>query len=274
MDGPEISVVIPAWGDYVGKALDEALASVREQDAPKRIIVVDNASEPPIELGGPGGVVRTPSRLTVGGARNHALAEVTTPYVVFWDADDLMLPGTLGFLLDEITADPGLSAVAAGILEESGDPHRWPPAWSARLARHPRAFALAHSLWSLFPSTGATIMRTQQVRDCGGYDASELALGGEDWVLGVSLAQRGQIGLRKRPGRIYRRLGQSDWEAHRSPALRLRQARAVRNRLRSDPAIPRLARHSAIPLALLHPFVLLIAAPLARSIRALAPGRK
>ena len=117
-------------------------------------------------------------------------------------------------------------------------------------------------------------MRTQQVRDCGGYDASDAAVSAEDWVLGVSLAHRGRIGLRTRPGRIYRRLGHSLWGAHRARSRLLKQARAVRHRLRSDPSIPLSARLSAIPLALLHPFVLLIAAPLARSIRALAPVRK
>jgi glycosyltransferase involved in cell wall biosynthesis len=264
---PEVSVVIPAWGAYAGAPLQEALASLREQDTPARIIVVDNASNEPLGAVGETEVVRAPERLTVGGARNLGLDHVTTPYVLFWDADDLMLPGTLSFLLEEISADETLVAVAAAIVEESGLRHRWPPRWSARLARHPTLFALAHSVWSLFPSTGATIMRTAQVRECGGYEVDEAAVSAEDWVLGASLAHRGRIGLRDRPGRVYRRLGESLWQDHRAPARQLAHADAVRNRVRTDAGIPRWARASALALKVLHPAVLLVLAPLARRVR-------
>jgi hypothetical protein len=264
---PEVSVVIPAWGAYAGAPLQEALASVREQDTPARIIVVDNASDEPLGPVGEAEVVRAPERLTVGGARNLGLEHVTTPYVLFWDADDLMLPGTLGFLLEAISADDSLVAVAAAIVEESGSRHRWPPRWSASLARRPALFALAHSIWSLFPSTGATIMRTAPVRESGGYE--DAAVSAEDWVLGVSLAHRGQIGLRDRPGRVYRRLGESLWQENRAPARQLAHAAAVRERLRADLAIPGWARASALLLKVLHPTVLLIVAPLARRVRSL-----
>ncbi len=262
-------MVIPAWGAYAGAPLQEALASLREQDTPAQIIVVDNSSDEPLGPVGDAEVVRAPERLTVGGARNLGLDHVTSPYVLFWDADDLMLPGTLGFLLEEISADEGLVAVAAAIVEESGARHRWPPGWSARLARRPALFALAHSVWSLFPSTGATIMRTEQVREGGGYEADESAVSAEDWVLGASLAYRGRIGLRDRPGRVYRRLGESLWQDHRAPARQLAHAAAVRRRLRADSGIPRWARASALGLKFLHLAVLLILAPLARRARSL-----
>lgn len=262
-------MVIPAWGAYAGAPLQEALASLREQETPARVIVVDNASDEPLAPVDEAELVRAPERLTVGGARNLGLDHVTTPYVLFWDADDLMLPGTLGFLLEEISADENLVAVAAAIVEESGRSHRWPPRWSARLARRPKLYALAHSVWSLFPSTGATIMRTAQVRECGGYEADEAAVSAEDWVLGTSLAHRGRIGLRDRPGRVYRRLGESLWQDHRAPARQLAHAAAVRQRLRDDAGIPRWARASAIALRFLHPAVLLVLAPLARRARSL-----
>ena len=264
MSEPEVSVVIPAWGAYAGAPLQEALASIREQGTLARIIVVDNASDRPLEPTGPEEVVRAPARLTVGGARNLGLDHVTTPYVLFWDADDLMLPGTLRYLVEAISAGDSLVAVAAAIVEESGSRHRWPPAWSARLARRPALFALAHSVWSLFPSTGATIMRTAAVRDSGGYGAE---LSAEDWVLGVSLTHRGRVEVHDRPGRVYRRLGESLWQEHRAPASQLAHAAAVRGRLRADPAIPAWARSSAFALKVLHPAVLLVVAPAARRMR-------
>jgi glycosyltransferase involved in cell wall biosynthesis len=261
---PEVSVVIPAWGAYAGAPLREALASIREQDTAARIIVVDNASDPPLGEVGDGEVVRAPKRLTVGDARNLGLEHVRTPYVLSWDADDLMLPGTLQFLLEAISADDSVVAVAAAIVEESGARHRWPPPWSARLARHRVLFAFAHSVWSLFPSTGATIMRTAPARESGGYGAG---LSAEDWVLGVSLAHRGRVEVRERPGRVYRRLGESLFKEHRAPAKQLAHAAAVRRRLRADPAMPGWARASALGLKVLHPLVLLVFAPIARRLR-------
>jgi glycosyltransferase involved in cell wall biosynthesis len=262
---PEVSVVIPAWGAYAGTPLQEAIASVREQDAPARIIVVDNASDEPLRSVGDAELVQAPERLTVGAARNLGLERVTTPYVLFWDADDVMLPGTLGFLIETISADDSLIAVAAAVVEESGSRHRWPPRWSAKLARRPALFAMAHSVWSLFPSTGATIMRTEALREAGGY-ATEIVAAG-DWVLGASLAFRGRVELHERPGRLYRRLGESLSQENRAPARQLAHAAAVRERLRTDPGIPGWARASTLALKVLHPTVLLLVAPIARRVR-------
>ena len=268
MSEPEVSVVIPAWGAYAGAPLQEALASIREQDMPARVIVVDNASDEPLGSVGGAELVSSPRRLTVGGARNLGLEGVRTPYVLFWDADDLMLPGTIGFLSERIRSRPEVVAVAAGVIEgESARRHRWPPLWSARLARHPRVFAAAHAVWSLFPSTGATLMRTDAVRGAGGY-ATEVEAGG-DWVLGASLAFRGRVELLERPGRVYRRLGGSLWQENRAPARQLARAAAVRERLRADPAIPGWARASTLALKILHPAVLLGLAPVARRVRSL-----
>ena len=261
-----MSVVIPAWGLYAGAPLQEALASIREQDTAAHIIVVDNASDEPLGTLGDVELVRAPERLTVGAARNLGLDRVTTPYVLFWDADDLMLPGTIRFLRERIQADSRLVAVAAGVVE--GDPpqrHRWPPRWSARLAARPRLFAAGHSVWSLFPGTGATIMRTPAVRSAGGYATETEAAG--DWVLGASLAFRGRVELDERPGRLYRRLGASLFQDNRAPARQLAHAAAVRTRLGTDPAIPRWARASRLALKVLHPTVILVVAPIARRLR-------
>jgi glycosyltransferase involved in cell wall biosynthesis len=265
---PDVSVVIPAWGGYAGTPLEEALASIREQDAPVQVIVVDNASDEPLGAVGDAELMRSPERLTVGAARNLGLERVATPYVLFWDADDLMLPGTIAFLRDHLRARPELVAVAAGVTEgDSARRHRWPPRWSGRLAGYPRLFAFCHAVWSLFPSTGATIMRTEAVRAAGGY-ATDIDAGG-DWVLGVSLAFRGRVELAERPGRVYRRLGGSLWQENRAPAKQLARAASVRARLREDPAIPGWARASTPALRILHPTVLLGLAPIARGLRSL-----
>jgi glycosyltransferase involved in cell wall biosynthesis len=264
---PDVSVVVPVWGEYAGTTLAEALESIQTQDLAARIVVVDNASEPRLaDLAGVE-LVRSDERLTVGAARNLGLARVVTPYVVFWDADDLMLPGTVRFLRERIAAEPEAVLVAASILEgDPPSPHRWPRRWTYRFTRRRSAFALADCVWSLFPTTGSSIMRTPVARASSGYgDANS----GEDWVLGVSLAFRGGIVLEARPGRIYRRHAESLWETQRSPRQLVRHARAVRARLRRDEAVPGWAKALLPVVAGLQVLAIYAVQPLAAGIRRL-----
>ena len=241
----QTSVVVAVWDAYVAERLTEAIASVTSQDVPAEVIVVDNASAVPLpDLAGVT-VVRSDRRLTLGVARNLGLAHVSTPYVVVWDADDVMLPGTLGFLQGAIGTGQGLVAFATAILEEpSGARHRWPRRWVAVLVRAPRFFALLDCVWSLFPTTGATIMRTDSVRAAGGYGDAESA---EDWSLGVSIAFRGRLGWSERPGRIYRVHDESVWARHMTVGHLVAHAAAIRRRIRADPGIAGWAR-AALPL--------------------------
>jgi glycosyltransferase involved in cell wall biosynthesis len=259
---------VPAWGPYAGLSLAEAVRSLCDQDLPARILVVDNASENRLPELDAVEVIRTPGRLSLGAARNFGLARVTTPYVTFWDADDLMPAGTLRFLRDRLASDPRLVAAAAGIVEdEPRIRHRWPPRFAARLARRPRMFALCHSIWSLFPTTGGTLIRAVAAKEAGGFDDAD---SGEDWVLGVSLTLRGRVELHERPGRIYRRLGPSIWERHSTLRHLFAHARAVRRRVRSDPAASRSTRALLPVVAILQAAVLVVGRPVGRAVRALA----
>jgi glycosyltransferase involved in cell wall biosynthesis len=264
---PDITIVVPAWGPYAGPSLAEAVRSLRDQDLPARILVVDNASENRLPALDGVEVIRTPGRLTLGAARNFGLARVTTPYVTFWDADDLMPAGTLRFLRERLASDSGLVAAAAGIFEdEPRIRHRWPPRFAGRLAHRPRLFALCHSVWSLFPTTGGTLIRADAAKQADGFDDAD---SGEDWVLGVSLTLRGRVELHERPGRIYRRLGPSIWERHSSLRHLLAHARAVRRRLRNDPAASRSTRALLPVLATLQAVVLVVGRPVGRAVRRL-----
>jgi len=248
MGGPiavQTSVVIPVWDAYVAQHLIDAVRSLREQDVPLRIIVVDNASQVALPVLPGVSVVRSRTRLSLGEARNFGLSRVNTPYVIFWDADDVMLPGTLTSLEEAIGADSRLMAFGEAIVEEpSGRRHRWPRRWVAGLIRRPRLFALADAVWSSFPTTGATILRTDAVRDAGGFANSD---SGEDWCLGVSLAFRGRLGWSERPGRLYRVHGESMWARHMTARHQLRHAATVRARIRSDTHTPELVK-TALPL--------------------------
>jgi glycosyltransferase involved in cell wall biosynthesis len=231
------TVVVPVWDEYVAELLPDALQSVERQDRTPEIVVVDNASKIAVpELAGVS-VVHASRRLTLGAARNMGLAQVKTPYVLFWDADDVMVPGTIAFLEQEIANAPGVVAFAAAIIEDpSGKRHRHPRRWAPLLMRAPSLFALLHCVWSLYPTTGATIIHTDVARAAGGFADAD---SGEDWCLGVSLAFRGRIAFGARPGRLYRLHERSMWALHMTPRHQLRHARSIRERVANDSAIPR-----------------------------------
>lgn len=243
--GARTTVVLPAWDAYAADLLGEALASLQAQLPSPEVLIIDNASETPLATGAGARVLRTPGRLSVGAARNFGLEHVRSPLVVFWDADDTMLAGTLGRLEAAMASDRDLVAFGAAIVEApGGQRHRWPRRWIAGMIRRPRLFALLDSVWSLFPTTGATIMRTDAVRSAGGYPDSD---SGEDWCLGVSLAFRGRFGWTEQAGRAYRIHPTSVWSRHMTVRHQIAHARTVRRRIREDTGIPGWAR-AALPL--------------------------
>lgn len=237
---PSTTVVIPVWDAYATGRLHEAIASVQAQDRPVRIIVVDNASTVDLPPMDGVGTVKCPRRVSLGAARNAGMEVVETPYVIFWDADDVMLPGAIGYLEDQLDQDSGLVAFGLAIVEEdSGRRHRWPREWLGTLVRRPRALALVNCVWSVFPTTGATVIRTAVARDAGGFADAE---SGEDWCLGVSLVFRGRVGWSERAGRLYLRRPESVWASHSSVRHQLAHARVVRHRMGLDRSVPEWLR--------------------------------
>jgi glycosyltransferase involved in cell wall biosynthesis len=236
MLGPDITVVIPVWDSYVDQ-LPFALASVRRQRVPVAIVVVDNASAIAVPET-PGAVtLRLPVRRSVGAARNAGLATVGTSLVCFLDADDELLPGTLERLRARLAARPScIASVAASVawLEGSGDPVAWP--WprplAYRLCRHPRLFAAAASFRNQYPTTGAALMRTETMREIGGFADADHE---EDWLPGVALAARGRVDLDRRPGRRYRVTDRSLYGAGVDLATMNANRRRLRRALRRDP---------------------------------------
>lgn len=198
-DAVRITVVVPVWDSYV-RFLAEAIASVHAGGMRTRILVVDNASEPPVPRLHGCEVIRSEQRLTVGGSRNFALPHIDTEYVLFLDADDLLIAGALAHLCGGLGRHPTAAAVVGGILEPDGTRHRVPRRICRLLARAPKLLAWADAVWSLVPAQG-TLMRTAHVRAVGGYAD---ATGAEDWALVVSLAFRSPIAFISEPAMVYR----------------------------------------------------------------------
>jgi glycosyltransferase involved in cell wall biosynthesis len=264
--GAAVTVVIPVWDDYV-QFLPDAVASVRRNSPDVPIIVVDNASSVPLPNLEGCEVVRTPRRLTVGAARSLGIDQVATEFVVVLDADDLMLDGTLEFLLGRIASDTRLTVVATSILEgDTGKRHRTPRRFASRLARAPRVFALANAIWSLLPVQGGAILRTADVIDAGSYPDIEW---GDDWTVGVSLAFRGRVEVSERLGLFYRPTPGSLWRRGRPPSELVASAAHVRKRIREDRAVPGWARILLPVLAFLQLAAIYLARPAYLSARKL-----
>ena len=259
-----MTVVIPVWDAPYVEYLPRAVASVHGQDPTVPIVVIDNASAVEVpELAGTT-VVRSPRRLSAGAARNLGLQHIGTEYVIYLDADDELADGALATLHDGIAADPHLAAFVMSVIEaDTGRRHRFPRRIAFALSRSPRLFALATAIWSLYPTQGCAIVRSDWVREAGGY--ADL-IRGEDWILAVSLAFRGPVRLDRRPGRIYHRRNESLLGGGLSISdIRLAH-RCIRDRLRQDPAVAGWAR-ALLPLIACLQFLVTLIVPVYRAAR-------
>ncbi len=201
------TIVIPVWDAYAA-LLPAAVQSIKAQEATDaKLIIVDNASTTALPRLPQTEVVTIPQRVSVGSARNIGLASVNTPFVMFWDADDIMLPGTLAYLEVMLEEDRGADVALCsrtawnhetGIRCPWGG---WPRPWAYRLAAHRRRFLLRSALTVPFPTTGPTLIRTEAVHRTSGF--ADLNLG-EDWALSVQLILGGRVSITRRSGRLYR----------------------------------------------------------------------
>ena len=230
--------MIPAWDSYVGEPLVEAIESALAQSVRPEVFVVDNASKVPIPAMTGARILRTSARVTVGASRNFGLAEVDTPFVVFLDADDLLLEGALDAMLRAARSCPEAVAWVLGIVDGStGRRHRSPRRIARVLARHPTLFATANAGWSLMPTQGATLLRVDLLRELGGYDDSEL--GGDDWPLAAAIAFRGKVAFDSFPALMYRRRPNSPGGGAFPSDLIRRGGRRVQVRLQGQSSVPR-----------------------------------
>ena len=263
---PQLTVVIPVWDRYVLTVRD-AVESVLDQEAHVAVLVVDNASSellPPLPPGVD--IMRLPTRLSVGAARNAGLSHVRTEFVLFLDADDIVLEGTLRLLLSRMTARPALSACACSVLAWNAAtdqvcPLDFPSGTTRLVARWPRWYHLYAAMANRMPTTGCVIMRTATAVNAGGFADSDFA---EDWALNIGLAFRGPIEFLLSHGRLLRVHAKSLRARPRSRAEVARAFELVQRRVKGDPAAPVSVRLSFLLLALYH----------SRQVRRVTPGGK
>jgi hypothetical protein len=237
--------VIPVWDAYVALRFEEALASVIAQDVPLEIIVVDNASHVPLPDMPDVQVIRMPQRVSLGAARNAGLERVHTENVMFTDADDLIEPWVVRRLQAALDSDPRLVAYAMAFVDaDTGQRHRWPRPWIAKIIRFPRLFAVINAVWAIYPITGAVLIPTEHARAVGGHADVD---NGDARCLGAALLFRGRVGWSEEPGYLYHQHKGSNLDRFSSVGALLDSHAAVRRRLRTEFGGPTWLRH-VVPL--------------------------
>ena len=172
-----ISAVIANYnyGRYLRQAVDSALAEEAH------VIVVDDGSTEPLPDLPPDVELVRQANQGVARARNAGLALVRTPYVLFLDADDRLVPGAVAALREPLDADPKLG-FAYGRMKFFGDwdgELRFPP-------YDPYALLYRHTIGL------SALARREGLEDTGGFDPDFRHF--EDWERWVNALAPGWRG--------------------------------------------------------------------------------
>lgn len=205
---PLVSVVIPAWN--AERWIAETLNSVQGQTwSSLEIILVDDGSTDQtasiVQRDFP--AVRYIHQANAGqaAARNRGVAAAQGEFIAFLDSDDLWLPEKIASQLRLIANTPEVSLVfcdyesfgeipnAPGFARApvlSGLPVTAVDEFGKRIPQATLLLPLIDDLFCQIPSTW--LVRRELFLQVGGYDPT-LRRGGEDWLLAVELANRGDF---------------------------------------------------------------------------------
>ncbi len=200
-----VGVVIPCHRH--GLFLADSVRSAKKQSlAPSQIVVVDDGSDDPetidalelIERDPEVTVLRQVANRGPSSARNRAIAELDTSYVLPLDADDELLPGALELMVGQIeraSGDVGFVYPHAQHMGNRSDFIRLP----------------AYNLWLLMQENycPAPALFDRRVFASANVEyAEDIVVGHEDWDLILQLAERGIRGVHAvAPTFLYRRQG-------------------------------------------------------------------
>jgi len=228
MSEDPLAVVIPSWNSL--DLLRNCLGSLKRQELPLELLVVDNGSEDgtPAYLEREGVAhVSLPENIGFARAMNLGVSKVGAKFVLALNADTVVEPGAIPALLATLEADPSLAGVQPRLLQlppEGGerDPDR-ARLYSAgqALKRDGRAIELGAGeeqaprylqAGEIFGVCGAACLLRRELFDqLGGYDESYFAFY-ED----VDLNVRARIAGRHFayvPDAVVWHLGNASWMA-------------------------------------------------------------
>lgn len=186
MDNALITIVMPVYNraDVVGRTLDSIAAQTLR---PLRLVVVDNnSSDHSLDVVSKwadthrsddlGITVLSENKPGAAAARNRGLSVVQTPYVMFFDSDDIMLPGHVADVVQTLRSNPDALIVGRDILFRLLTGH------TKRLVYGADAETV---IFHGGLSTQRYAVQTDLCRRCGGWD--ERLTGWDDLDLGLRL---------------------------------------------------------------------------------------
>lgn len=186
---PDIVIPVLNRADYIVGTLD----SIREQTVrPLRVIVVDNGSTDATRDVITGWInrnagetfsVRLIEEKTPGAsaARNAGLRLVESPFVMFFDSDDVMLPDHMERVSNALAARPDADLVRWEVSRLDAD------GWLSRTEHNDSDPLRLHIMHSTF-ATVRFAVRTSLLREAGGWDESLTTW--DDLELGTRLLAR------------------------------------------------------------------------------------
>jgi glycosyltransferase involved in cell wall biosynthesis len=229
---PAVTVVIPCFNQ--AQFLPDAIASVRRQShaAVECVVVNDGSSdETPIVAKQLGVTLIQQLRRGVSVARNTGLAAARSDFVVFLDADDVLLSDALAHGTAALQADLTAAAVVGRCRGMSA-------AGEALAVRHPdidpsdlyNEWLSQNFVWT----PGAAMFRRDALLEIGGFPAG---LGpAADYAVYLRLARDGRVRFIAQELVCYR---QHDASMSTDPARMLRATLAVLRMERRDASPPR-----------------------------------
>jgi mycofactocin system glycosyltransferase len=157
----DVTIVVPAFN-----------AQPTVMNVVGEVIVVDDASEPPLTPATGHRVIRLPTNRGPAAARNAGLAEVTTELVAFVDTDVELDDGWLDALLPHFN-DPLVALVAPRVASTGGTTTlaRYESVRSPLDLGSQQGRVVAGSRISYVPAA-ALVVRTDALRGIGGFDES------------------------------------------------------------------------------------------------------
>lgn len=237
---PLVSVVIPCFQQarFLRGAVESALAQTHR--AVEVIVVDDGSSDDPwAEVKPYGSRVRYLRRANGGpaAARNTGIAHARGKYMLFLDADDLLHPNAIGWLVEQAASrDDVLCVMGVRNFERnedlaSGQEHLPPRA-------HPLSYRL---LFDNFNPPAAFLCSRQIIMAAGGFDSSRSVDACEDWEMWLRVVFHGADVIPVyRVGAYYRQHPNShSRNKARMAASRSEVMRRTIMRLISDEEVPR-----------------------------------
>jgi peptidoglycan/xylan/chitin deacetylase (PgdA/CDA1 family) len=182
----DVAVIIPCYN--LGDTIEETVASVLSQTRPaSEVVIIDDGSDAATQIvlsrlaSDLVRVIRAPHQ-GVAKSRDLGCMETTSPYVLWLDADDLIMPTYLEKTAARLDADATLSFVSTAFEAFGEASFCWtPPAWDD-VVRH-----VAEGSYLI-----TTLFRRTLWQELGGCDPALPAA--EDWDFWLGVVARGRKG--------------------------------------------------------------------------------